>query len=183
MAQTDSAPSDQAEVVTCGSLLKVLKHRIKIAPIRYEAGNNRLSSISNSGRTYEAFTSLAQFNREYLRDHIYFADLRARRVFEIRGLPEPHRPFDSLRFVSDDTLEFDRWTSPHHGIRYRVNVRQKLLVSTLTLLDSDYVEQQGKGKSNLCEVFKHINFARPARSVRRQRRGPVRRAHGDAALR
>ena len=47
---------------------------------------------------------------------------------ELRGVPLPYRPLSALVWLDDELLAFDRWSQPHYGIHYVLNVRQRRLV-------------------------------------------------------
>ena len=94
---------------------------------------------SRDGR-YEAFTSPHPDQSASFR--IYFRERGTRKVYEVRGLPLPHRPFSDLAWANNRTLVFDRWSQPHYGIHYAVNVRRKKLVRASAFPDEIYLEQQ-----------------------------------------
>jgi len=48
-------------------------------------------------------------------------------TYEVRGLPLPQRPLSGLTWLDADRLTFDRWSQPHHGIHYVVDVRRRRL--------------------------------------------------------
>ena len=94
---------------------------------------------SEDGR-YEAFTSYHPEKSPSFR--IYFVERGTTRIYEVRGLPLPHRPFSDLAWVNNWTLEFDRWSQPHYGIHYAVNVKGKKLVTASAFPDEFYLKQQ-----------------------------------------
>ena len=49
-------------------------------------------------------------------------------VYQIRGEPELEevtRPVDNLKWVNNFTLSYERWTGPHFGHRYLIDVRTR----------------------------------------------------------
>jgi hypothetical protein len=98
------------------------------------AKENRVRSRDGS---YEAFTSDKSDE-----PGIYFVERRTGKVFEVRGLPLPYRPFSDLAWINNWTLQFDRWSQPHYGIHYVVNVKTKKLVSASGFPDKFELEHQ-----------------------------------------
>ena len=76
----------------------------------------------NPTGTYRAFTGCAETCR------IFFEALATGETFEILGLPLPWRPFSDLVWVTDEILVFDRWSQPHYGLHYAVDVREQTLL-------------------------------------------------------
>jgi len=68
---------------------------------------------------------------------VYFDDYAGpAKIYEIRGEPELEevtRPIDSLKWVNDFTLSYDRWAGPHLGHRYLIDVRSKKQVAAYDL--------------------------------------------------
>lgn len=54
-------------------------------------------------------------------DHVLYEDKIRKKTFLLKNLPMPHRPITSLKFVSPGLLGFNRWSSPHYGLRYLVD--------------------------------------------------------------
>jgi hypothetical protein len=61
-------------------------------------------------------------------ERLFVKDTRTRAVYEVRGIPLEHRPFSDLRWYGRSRLVLDRWSQPHHGMHYELDVRQKRLV-------------------------------------------------------
>jgi hypothetical protein len=57
------------------------------------------------------------------------------KVFEIRGLPMEWRPFSDLAWIDNQTLIFDRWSQPHYGVHYEVDVKRKKLIRAVPFPD------------------------------------------------
>jgi hypothetical protein len=56
---------------------------------------------------------------------------------EIRGLPFEWRPFSNLTWADDRTLMFDRWSSPHDGMHYALDVVGGRLVAAQSFHDRE----------------------------------------------
>lgn len=87
---------------------------------------------SPNGR-YEAFTSYQSDQSTGFR--IYFLERRTGKIYEVRGLPLAHRAFSDLVWVNNRTFVFDRWSQPHHGIHYAINVKSLKLISAAAFPD------------------------------------------------
>ena len=133
------ASSDAHRHRSLGDVREQMLPNAEIAEINLDKSVTKENlSRSRDGR-YEAFTS-------YIPDespsfHLYFVESSGK-AYEVRGLPLPHRPFSNLVWVNNLTLVFDRWSQPHYGIHYVVNVREKKLVSASAFPDEFYLEQQ-----------------------------------------
>jgi hypothetical protein len=46
------------------------------------------------------------------------------------------RPVDELKWLGRDLLSYERWTTPHYGHRYVINVRLKKQVAAYILSDN-----------------------------------------------
>jgi pimeloyl-ACP methyl ester carboxylesterase len=96
---------------------------------------------SRNGR-YEAFTVSDT--------RLLVADRQTAKVFEIKGLPMEWRPFSDLVWVDNQTLVFDRWSQPHYGVHYEVNVKQKKLIKAVPFpdkIESGSLRSHGQGKT------------------------------------
>lgn len=59
---------------------------------------------------------------------VRFEGVHTGQHYEVRGLPLPHRPMSGLVWLDADRLAFDRWSQPHHGVHYVVDVRRLRVV-------------------------------------------------------
>lgn len=95
--------------------------------ISLEAGVKKENRTKSRDRRYEAFTVSDT--------RLMVADRQTAKVFEIRGLPMEWRPFSDLAWVNSQTLVFDRWSQPHYGVHYEVNVTRKKLIRAVPFPD------------------------------------------------
>ena len=113
---------------------------VEIAEVILGKGVTRENLARSRGGRYEAFTS---YHPGRLAGHrIYFAERGAGKVYEVRGLPLPHRPFSDLVWVNGRTLAFDRWSQPHYGVHYVVSAKGKKLLRASAFPDEVFLEQQ-----------------------------------------
>ena len=89
--------------------------------------------ITNRNRTYDAFTVSGA--------RLFVVERRTKKSFEIH-LPLEWRPFSDLVWQNRYLLVFDRWSQPHYGVHYVVDVKSKRLVTAATFPDEVYLEQQ-----------------------------------------
>jgi hypothetical protein len=85
----------------------------------------------SQGRTYRAFTICDPTwcqDENCCQERILIENLQTGRIYEIQGLPLPWRPFSDLVWATDDILIFDRWSQPHYGIHYAVDIRHRELI-------------------------------------------------------
>ena len=77
--------------------------------------------VMSRNKKYDAFTVDGT--------RLFVTERETKKIFEIKGLPLEWRPFSDLSWVNNQTLMFDRWSQPHYGVHYVVNVKtRKLLV-------------------------------------------------------
>ncbi len=99
-----------------------------------EAGMKKENLITSRSRRYDAFTvSLTR---------LFVAERRTGKIFEICGLPLEWRPFSDLIWANDRRLMFDRWSQPHFGVHYAVDVKRRRLVVAVPFPDKFYFDQQ-----------------------------------------
>jgi hypothetical protein len=58
---------------------------------------------------------------------VFVTDLATDKTYEITGeelFIEANRLVDSLKWINDSTLSYERWANPHFGHRYVVDVKQ-----------------------------------------------------------
>ncbi len=112
-----------------------------------EAGMKKEDSISNHNRTYDAFIVSGT--------RLFVEERKTRKIFEIRGLPLEWRPFSDLMWASSQTLVFDRWSQPHYGMHYAVNVTSRKLLVAASFPDKFYLEQQRPKRHNNRKIENH----------------------------
>jgi hypothetical protein len=95
--------------------------------VSLDAGVKKENRIKSRNRRYEAFT--VADNR------LLVSDRTTGKVFEIRGLPMEWRPFSDLAWVNNQTLIFDRWSQPHYGVHYVIDVKRKELIKAIPFPD------------------------------------------------
>lgn len=77
---------------------------------------------TSKNRRFIAYTTSTATER------LFIKDIKRDVVYEVQGLPLEHRPLSDLEWTSQSRLRFDRWSQPHHGVHYEVDVLQKKLV-------------------------------------------------------
>ena len=92
-----------------------------------DATTARENTVTDRRRRYDAFT--AHDTR------LFVAERGSGKVREIRGLPFEWRPFANLTWADGRTLMFDRWSSPHDGMHYAVDVVSGRLVAAQSFHD------------------------------------------------
>ncbi|HVQ38720.1 MAG TPA: hypothetical protein VMS31_14375 [Pyrinomonadaceae bacterium] len=105
-----------------------------------EAGIKKEDLQTDRSRKYDAFTSDGT--------RLFVTERGQGRTFEIRGLPLEWRPFSNLTWANNQTLMFDRWSQPHYGVHYSVNVKSRTLIAAAPFPDKFYLEQQRPKRKN-----------------------------------
>ncbi|MCA1631624.1 MAG: hypothetical protein LC774_15090 [Acidobacteria bacterium] len=140
---TDDALAHEGRPQLYGTNFDLVRGKLVLAktkdPARLDA---RLTNTPDGA--FEAFTVEQPLRKTQagtsVKDRIFFAQRKTGRVYEILGLPEGHRPFRYLRWDGNRVFIFDRWASPHHGIRYKLDVSRRKLISAKAFIEADYVE-------------------------------------------
>jgi hypothetical protein len=123
-----------------GSVMEQVLPDVEVAEVTLDKSVTKEDLARSRDRRYEAFTTYHP--TEALSVRIYFVERATGKVYEVRGLPLPYRPFSSLSFVNNRMLVFDRWSQPHYGIHYAVDVKEKKLVTAAAFPDEFTLEQQ-----------------------------------------
>ena len=69
---------------------------------------------------------------------VFIRNEKSKTVYEIRGEElgiEAGRPVDELKWRDTYTLSYERWTGPHYGHRYVINVRTLKQIAAYSLTD------------------------------------------------
>jgi hypothetical protein len=69
---------------------------------------------------------------------VFITDLGTDETYEITGEElsiEANRPVDNLKWISNFILSYERWTNPHFGHRYVVDLKQMRQTSAYILSD------------------------------------------------
>ncbi len=70
-------------------------------------------------------------------------EVKTGKQHELRGIPLPYRPISDLIWLDDSLLTFDRWSQPHYGIHYVVNVKRLRVVLSTPFPDEFILRKQG----------------------------------------
>lgn len=94
----------------------------KIVEVSIEPDLERENNTKNQNGTFQAFTTCGQSCR------IFIEELKTSKIYELQGLPLEWRPFSDLVWITNDILVFDRWSQPHYGVHYAVNMKERKLI-------------------------------------------------------
>lgn len=98
--------------------------------------------VTNRSATARAYVVEKAWISDSSREHVQIEFLNAGRVFEIEGIPLEHRPISGLVWIGDRYLVFDRWSQPHYGMHYVLDVLKKKLILATPFPDQFYLDQQ-----------------------------------------
>ena len=129
-----ASPKSHRHVGVTKSVVEDVAPEFSLVETSLEGGMKKENLVTNRSRTYDAFTVSGT--------RLFVAERKMGKVFEIRGLPMEWRPFSDLVWVDNKTLVFDRWSQPHFGVHYAVNVKRKKLTSAAAFSDQFYLDQQ-----------------------------------------
>lgn len=69
---------------------------------------------------------------------VFITDLGTDDTYEVTGeelFIEANRPVDSLKWINEYTLSYERWTGPHFGHRYVIDFKNKKQTGAFILSD------------------------------------------------
>jgi hypothetical protein len=93
---------------------------------------DRQAPTANAGRSRIAYTATFRIKNDVSStvDIVVVHERSSDKFFEIRGIEDfPWRPFNGLKWIDKDTLQFDQWVNPNNGGRYRVNFKSGKLTA------------------------------------------------------
>jgi hypothetical protein len=71
---------------------------------------------------------------------VFITDLGTDVTYEVTGEElyiEAHRPVDKLKWINNNILSYERWTGPHFGRRYVLDLKQLKQTGAFILSDRD----------------------------------------------
>lgn len=111
-----------------------IKQGIKIVEVSRLPNQGRNKITVNAEQTYQAFTICRPLSDgQGCQEQIFIEDLITGKFYQIQGIPLSWRPFTNLTWTRETYLEFDRWSNPHYGFHYVVDMSQKKLVNISAL--------------------------------------------------
>jgi hypothetical protein len=134
-----SLPRSHRHIGVRKSVIGVQIPQFSMTETPLEADMKRENRITDRRQKYEAFTVSGT--------RLFVTERRSGKTFEIRGLPLEWRPFSDLIWANDHLLMFDRWSQPHYGVHYAVNVKTRRLVAA-PFPDKFYLKQQRPKRKN-----------------------------------
>jgi hypothetical protein len=97
----------------------------------------RDSVISPNGR-WLAFVFSVQ--DEWAR--VGFQEIRSGKRYQLINLPLAYRPINDIVWIDSTLVTFDRWSQPHYGMHYVVDVQNTRLVLAAPFPDEFFLRQQ-----------------------------------------
>jgi len=124
------------------AILKIAK-TVEDLPTKVEtdgAGNSTLAvSPAKRFSAYVLCVPLGSKETENCAARVFIRDETSKSVYEIRGeelYAEVVRTVEELKWINGSTLSYERWTSPHYGHRYIINVATLKQTGAYILSDS-----------------------------------------------
>jgi hypothetical protein len=131
--KTAEQGSDKIIYEPDADLLREMRGKVSVRLSKKDwAQFNRQSPVVNPKGTRSAY--VAQFkidgDTDNLMDVIVVNEKPGNKFYEIRGFDDfPWRPFDEIRWINNDVLQFEQWVNPHNGGRYRINLKTGKVVA------------------------------------------------------
>jgi len=130
-AQKLNQANDKIEYAPDADLLKKMQVQIMVVKSKkdWKQFNRQRPIVNKSGSRSAYIVEFAiEENNKAMIDVIVIYEKSSDKFYEIRGFDFP-RPFDELKWTSNDVLEFEQWVNPHNGGRYMVNLKTGKVVS------------------------------------------------------
>jgi hypothetical protein len=120
---TVAQPKDRAHQHSAGiDMLSEIAPGVTIIRVDSRKVAVRQDICRSKDRRFIAFITSAGSER------LFIEDRQLKIVSEVRGIPLENRPFNDLGWTAQNRLKFDRWSQPHHGMHYELDVRSKRLI-------------------------------------------------------
>ena len=69
-------------------------------------------------------------------------DRRSGELYQLVDLPLEHRPINDIVWIDSTHLAFDRWSQPHYGMHYVIDIERTRLVLAAPFPDEFFLRQQ-----------------------------------------
>lgn len=107
---------------------------VKAIEVSSLPSRERQNITVNQEQTYQAFTICEpRAEVEGCQETIFIEAIATEKYYQISGIPLSWRPFSNLIWQDETILQFDRWSNPHYGWRYTVDLTHKKLVDLAEL--------------------------------------------------
>lgn len=71
-----------------------------------------------------------------------FLEVRGAKRYQLINVPLPYRAVNDIVWIDSTYVVFDRWSQPHHGMHYVVDIRNARLVLAVPFPDEIFLRQQ-----------------------------------------
>jgi hypothetical protein len=133
IAQHQAASHDEQEITLGKSVFNKVASNIRIIKASIDPLITKQNLTINNSKTYRAFSWEQTIRRtaygRSVKDRIFFENRKTGILYEVVVLPDIHRPYDNLIWVNNKIFAFERSLSPHHSVRYVVDVRLRKLTA------------------------------------------------------
>jgi len=144
LMQPGASVAIQVRAVVNNDLAHILNvNAIKPNPeLTIEPTNGKRGMVNSPDRKFSAYVLCVPMptaeDAKRCGDVVHFDDYTGLKaiVYQIRGEPELEevaRPIDNLKWVNNFTLSYERWSGPHFGHRYLIDVRTRKQVAAYDL--------------------------------------------------
>lgn len=124
------------KIIFLKSSLKEISPQARFLKITLDRELKRDNVTINPNKTCQAFTVQKPISgKTGLWDSILIEDLKTGFIYEVVNLRDPHRPFSDVVWTNNNGLQFDRWASPHHGVRYLVDFKRKKIIRATAFVE------------------------------------------------
>jgi len=121
--------------------------------------------VKNHSATARAYIVEKAWEANSIRDHVQVEFFNTGKIYEIEGIPLEYRPISDLFWVNDRYLAFNRWSQPHHGMHYVVDVIKKKLIVAIPFSEESYLKQQNSDQRNKAEQLYELHTKHTQKDV------------------
>ena len=119
---------------------------VRLVPLELPAGVERKGTVVSPDERLRAYIVEMPRDPDKQVELVCVERVESGQTFALPGAPLPWRSYSGLAWASDQYLVFDRWSQPHYGMHYVVDVYEMRLVHAAPFPDRFYLEQQKSRK-------------------------------------
>ena len=114
-----------------------LAPEVKMIPLEGTPVDIRDSVVSPNGRWFAFVFSVKD---EWAR--VGFQEIRSGKRYQLINVPLAYRPINDIIWIDSILVTFDRWSQPHYGTHYVVDVQNTRLVLATPFPDRFFLRHQ-----------------------------------------
>ena len=136
----ETSADGHVKLYYAGDLTESLSDQIKLVETYPPAFGERSTSLIVGGGRQAFVTDEPGEDAGHVQ---YLYVQRGDQLYRVEGVPMGHRPITGILWRSYYRVQFDRWSNPHFGVRYVIDVQNKRLEMAHAFADEHYIRSAG----------------------------------------